>query len=60
MSVFIVTFPKGWFLKGTTATADVNRATRFPSEEAARASLRENKFIKPVMKKTARILPWID
>lgn len=57
MQSFIVEFPGGWFLRGTVATGDKERATRFENREAARAHLNSaRKFLRPAAHKAARII----
>lgn len=36
---YVVKFPGGWFLRGTVATGDRSRATRYATKDAAAASL---------------------
>ncbi len=46
-----------YFMRYTVWTGDINRATRFESEQDARAAFYANrKFIKPAMRKIARIV----
>ena len=54
---WIVEFPNDWFLCGTVATGDRERATRFPTEDAAQAALAAaRKFLRPAAIKAAKIV----
>jgi len=54
--MFIVSFPGDWFLRGAVVTGDIDRATRFPTEESARAALTANrKFLKSSTYRAAKI-----
>jgi hypothetical protein len=53
----LVEFPGGWFLRGTVATGDRDRATRYATAEAAEAALATaRKFLKPAAIKAAKIV----
>jgi hypothetical protein len=54
---YIVKFPAEWFLRGTTATGDIARATRFATEADAHLALEKaGKFMKRAAIKAARIV----
>lgn len=58
MTQFVVVYPNGWFLRGTTATGEEDRATRFDTEEQAHTALNLNKkFLNAQAFKAARIQP---
>jgi hypothetical protein len=53
---YVVAFPDGWWLRGTVATGDRDRATRYGSEEDARAGLAAAKrFFKPASVRAATV-----
>lgn len=54
--MFIIEFPGEWYLRNTTATGDIERATRFNTEKEAVDHLRDSKSFKFAAKKGARIL----
>lgn len=54
---YVVEFPHNYYLRGTTATGDPERATRFATEAEARAALQRNrKFLRAAVWKAAKIV----